>query len=173
MQAQMSKSGLTHKAQGVAMWTSLLRLSAAIVLLHVSVLAQPVEKGVLDDDFFEAMKENAPAWALVGSWSHEGSHLTLWRVGALQLRIEYFVLDDPRAASELFEKRRSLLPVPTEKIDRFGDESVLLAQSHPKGNRTIWLRRGRVIVEVSAPDLQSARRFAALFLARVDRSPHR
>jgi hypothetical protein len=86
-----------------------------------------------------------------------------WTSDGRRVSVRYFVRTSSESAAQLLQMRLSVLPIPTKKIDGFGDEAYLLAPSNPDGERTIWFRKGVVILEVAANGEDGARRFAALF----------
>lgn len=88
---------------------------------------------------------------------------TSWTSDRAQVSLRYFVLESADTAAQLLQKRSSFLPIPTVRVEGFGDEAYLLAPSNPKGDRKIWFRHGAVVVEVTAPGEAGARRFARLF----------
>jgi hypothetical protein len=92
-------------------------------------------------------------------WTSNGSSVSVW----------YVVTESADSAAKSLRDEASALPIPTRKIDGFGDEAYLLAPSNPNGERSIWIRKGAVILAVYAPGEHGARHFADLFGGVVDR----
>ena len=97
-----------------------------------------------------------------------------WTSDGSQVSVRYFVRTSGESAAQLLQMRVSGLSIATKKIDGFGDEAYLLAPSNPNGERSIWFRKGVVVLEVEANGEEGARQFAALFGDAVSqpRSPN-
>jgi hypothetical protein len=136
-----------------------------IVALTMAASAHQTD-GEFDRAFETAMQRAAPDFRL------EPQALTArgrsdvykrWTSDGTRVSVRYFVRASAESASELLQTRLAALPIPTKKIDGFGEEAYLLAPSNPDGERRIWFRRGAVVVEVAASGEDGARRFAAVF----------
>jgi hypothetical protein len=89
-----------------------------------------------------------------------------WRSSKGNINIRSVVADSPKDAEELLLRMRDR-PVPSTQIRGFGDHAYLFAPSNPNGERFIILRRGRLILEISAIGESNVRRFAGLAVAEA------
>jgi len=92
-----------------------------------------------------------------------------WRTDGATVSVRYFLRESPNAASKLLRERMLMLSVPTTPIGGYGEESYLVAPG--RTTCRLWFRHGAVMVEVTAPELDTLRRVATLFAVAASLQP--
>ena len=91
-----------------------------------------------------------------------------WAYGDGTIAVLYFIKDTVELAQAAFSERMMIIPSAKTRLDGLGDEAYEASSATAQGR--VYIRAGRVILEVSAPTHEMTRRLAVLFLDQVERS---
>ena len=145
----------------------------AIVMLSLPTIHGQEERP-LGQRFRAAMQAAAPKAALQTSRRREQprhEEFFRWEDQGQLISVRYYESDSTQAAKELMEDLLRL-PIPTRRMEGFGNDAHVVAPSSPHGERKIIFRRSRVVVIVEAVGEENAQRFAGIFDEAVSRAIH-
>ena len=136
----------------------LLWAPASVVTQDSPTLFGKIERSVIGKE---------PEWKLERKFLNGGRVSFLWRHGAEEVSASVTSLASPEEAAKEFQRSVDAVPLPTTAgpdgaVPGLGDDSRVWARYTQSGRSAIHFSKGSVHVQVSAPSLGLAKRFAQL-----------
>ena len=142
-------------------------LMAAFALSTVTLAAQ--NDRALDVQLVDAVRRVGPVWNVKDypDDPHGGMGYKEWHRGNAKMSVSYHIRSTEAEASEFFRKTVQLVSVGVSPIHQLGDEAYLTDPSNPSGQRTLYLRAGRIVAVVRAPGGEATKALARLIVPEL------
>ena len=150
------------------MINSTLPVAALLLLVSGPAYGQPDRPLVKRfDDVIRSMMTDAHPEAM-GEEGHKGAFYQRWIVDGRRVTVRHFVVGTPDKAQQFLADAIRGLPVPSKKLEGFGDTAFLVPLPDRFGTLHLNFTRENVIVLVATPGEDNLRRIAARLLEEVD-----